>query len=240
MAHRLFGAALAALTASVILTAGARVETRAQWISFEGYDWWPDCYAEPDDISFLPVYSINEAQTYVDLGRNIVFEDGRRWRAIQATKDKDFGDVRVQTGTWYAGMGIEEWPARTVDVRRQLDAFRVVSYEINGNRHSVDPSCVQVHRTTDETVGYYNAWVRFTEAGLYQLKITARQVFDFAFIFPFAQMGTSDPLGLDGRRVFVRGETAGEILDGDIVHTYELQVAKRPGERGPSSDHRQH
>jgi len=224
--HRLLGASLAALFAAVVLSAGVRVQSRAQWISEEGYDWWTDCYEAPGDISFLPVYLPNEAQTYVDLGRNVVLEDGRRWRAMQTTRDKDLGATRAVTGTWYAGMGSEEWPPRSVNVRTQLNAFRVVSYEINGNRHSVDPSCVMVYATADETIGFYNSWVRFTEAGLHTLKITGRQMFDYPFIFPFAQMGTADPLGLDGRRIFVRGETVGDVLDGDIVHTYELHVAK--------------
>ena len=228
MPHRFLGASLTALVAAVLLSASVRVETRAQWVSEEGYDWWGDCYDVPDDISFLPVYLPNEAQTYVDLQRNIVLEDGRRWRAIQATRDKDFGATRAVTGTWYGGMGSEEWPPRTVNVRSQLNAFRVVSYEINGNRHSVDSSCVIVYATSEETIGFYNAWVRFTEPGLHTLKITGRQVFDYPFIFPFLQKGTTDPLGLDGRRIFVRGETVGDVLDDDFVHTYELHVGKKP------------
>ena len=226
MASRYLGAALAALLAAVVLSATGRVETRPQWVAAEGYDWWNDCYEVPDDISFLPTYLPNEAQTYVDLGQTVVREDGRRWRAVQATRDKDLGPTRALTGTWYAGMGSEEWPPRSVNVRAQLAAFRVMSYEIDGNRHNVDPSCVNVYSTDDETIGFYNAWVRFTEAGLHTLKITARQQYDFAFIFPFLQMGPTDPLGLDGRRIFLRGETMGDQLDGDIVHTYELHVAR--------------
>ena len=61
MPHRFLGATLAALVAAVLLSAGVRVETRAQWVSEEGYDWWPDCYEVPDDISFLPIYLPNEA-----------------------------------------------------------------------------------------------------------------------------------------------------------------------------------
>ena len=228
MPHRLLGALLAALVAAVICPAGARVETRSKWVSFEGHDWWGECYEAPDDISFLPVYLPNEAPTYVDLGHNIVLEDGRRWRAIQATRDKDMGATRAVTGTWYSGMGSEDWPPRTVDVRTQLNAFRVVSYEIDGDRHAVNPACVVVYATSDETIGFYNAWVRFTEPGLHTLKITGRQVFDYPFIFPFLVTGTTDPLGLDGRRVFVRGETVGDVLDGEFVHTYELHVGKRP------------
>ncbi len=86
MPHRFLGATLAALVAAVLLSAGVRVETRDQWMSGEGYDWWTDCYEVPDDMSFLPIYLPNEAPTYVDLGRNIVLEDGRRWRAVQATR----------------------------------------------------------------------------------------------------------------------------------------------------------
>ena len=228
MPHRFLGATLAALVAAVLLSAGVRVETRDQWISGEGYDWWTDCYQVPDDISFLPVYLPNEAQTYVDLGRNIVLDDGRQWRAVQTTRDKDLGATRAVTGTWYGGMGSEEWPPRSVNVRAQLNAFRVVSYEINGDRHPVNSSCVIVYATSEETIGFYNAWVRFTEPGLHTLKITGRQVFDYAFIFPFLQTGTTDPLGLDGRRIFVRGESVGDTLDGDLVHTYELHVGRRP------------
>lgn len=228
MPHRFLGATLTALVAAVLLSASVRVESRVQWVSEEGYDWWADCYEVPDDISFLPVYLPNEAQTYVDLGRNIVLEDGRRWRAVQTTRDKDLGATRAVTGTWYAGMGSEEWPPRSVNVRAQLTAFRVVSYEINGKAHAVDSSCVIVYATSQETIGFYNAWVRFTEPGLHTLKITGRQLFDYPFIFPFLQMGTTDPLGLDGRRIFARGEAVGDVLDGDLVHTYELHVARRP------------
>lgn len=228
MPHRFLGATLAALVAAVVLSAGVRVETRDQWISGEGYDWWTDCHDAPDDMSFLPVYLPNEAPTYVDLGRNIVLEDGRRWRAVQATRDKDLGATRAVTGTWYSGMGSEEWPPRTVNVHAQLNAFRVVSYEINGNRHAVDSSCVIVYTSNSETLGFYNAWVRFTDPGSHTLKITGRQLFDYAFIFPFLETGNTDPLGLDGRRMFVRGETVGDTLDGDFVHTYDLRVGRRP------------
>ena len=228
MLHRLLGATLAAILAAVLLAAGARVESRAQWVSYEGYDWWDDCYTVPDDITFLPTYVRNEAQTLVDLGYNVLLEDGRRWRAVQATRDKDLGARPAVTDTWYSGMGSEEWPPRSVNVRAQLDAFRVLSYEVNGNRHSVPSSCVIAYNTDDETIGFYNAWVRFTDPGLYTLKITGRQVLDYPFVFPFAQMGTTDPLGLDGRRIFVRGETVGDTLDGDFVHTYELHVGKKP------------
>ena len=227
MPHRFLGATLAALVAAVLLSAGVRVETRDQWISGEGYDWWNDCHEVPDDISFLPVYLPNESQTYVDLGRNIVLDDGRAWRAIQATRDKDLGPTRAVTGTWYSGMGSEEWPPRSVNVRTQLTAFRVVSYEIDGNKHTVDPSCLIVYDTSEETIGFYNAWVRFTDPGPHTLKITGRQLFDYPFIFPFLT-GATDSLGLDGRRVLVR-EEVGDTLDGDFVHTYELRVGRRPG-----------
>jgi hypothetical protein len=225
--QRFLGATLTAIVAAVLLSAGVLVETRTQWVSGEGYDFWNDCFEVPDDIAFLPVYLPNEAQTYVDLGRNIVLEDGRRWRAVQATRDKDLGATRAVTGMWYAGMGSEEWPPRSVNVRTQLNAFRVVSYEINGNRYAVDPACIVVYATSEETIGFYNAWVRFNDAGLHTLKITGRQVFDYPFIFPFLQMGTTDPLGLDGRRIFARGEAVGDLLDGDLVHTYEVHVGKR-------------
>jgi hypothetical protein len=216
---------------AVLLPASVRVETKVQWVSRDGYDWWTDCSEVPDDISFLPVYLRNEAQEYVDLGRNVVLEDGRRWRAVQATRDKDLGATRAVTGRWYSGMGSEEWPPRTVNVRAQLNAFRVVSFEIDGNRHAVDRSCVIVYASDDETIGFYNAWVRFTESGLHTLKITGRQLFDYRFVFPFARTGTPDPVGLDGRRIFIRGETIGDTLDGDLVHTYEMHVAKRPAGR---------
>lgn len=228
MSHRFLGATLAALIAAVLLSAGVRVETRDQWISGDGYDWWTDCYEVPDDISFLPTYLPGEAPTYVDLGRNIVLEDGRRWRAVQATRDKDLGATRAVTGTWYGGMGSEEWPPRSVNVKAQLNAFRVVSYEIDGHRHDVPSSCVIVYATNEETIGFYNAWVRFTDPGPHTLKITGRQMFDYPFIFPFSQTGATDPLGLDGRRIFVR-EEVGDTLDGDFVHSYELRVGRRPG-----------
>jgi hypothetical protein len=83
-----------------------------------------------------------------------------------------------------------------------------------------------VFETEDHTIGFYNAWVRFTEAGLHTIKITGRQLENDPFIFPFAQMGGADPYGFGGRRIFLAGEHVGDVLDGDIIHTYEMHVGR--------------
>jgi len=67
--------------------------------------------------------------------------------------------------------------------------------------------------------------VRFTEPGVHTLRIFGRQLADFYFIFPFQALGGADPFGLLGRRVFLRGEYVGDMLDGEFVHSYELDAS---------------
>jgi hypothetical protein len=222
--YRTVSAAFVACLAAIVLTS-TPVETRMHWYSGEGYDWWTDCSDVPDTLEFLPIYLANDSPGFVDL-RRTVSRSGLQWRVMQYTRDKDMGPTRISTGIWYGGMGADEWPSGSLDARRLLERFRVTSWEIDGTRHAVDPSCVVILSTDDQTIGFYNAWVRFTEAGLHTLKITGRQVSDFYFVYPFANLGVTDPFGLEGRRVFLAGESLGEALDDEFTHTYELHVGK--------------
>ena len=192
----------------------------------DGYELWSDCSQLPDDVfEFLPVYLPGEAPGLVDLGQSVALE-GLRWRALQYTRDKTFGPVQISTGRWYSGMGAERWPVGTVDPAQQLDRFRITTWEVDGVSHAIDPSCVLPLETEESSLALYNVWVRFTDPGVHTLKIVGRQVRDFFFLYPYGAMGTTDPLGLSGRRVFLRGEAVGDVLDGEFVHRYEL-VANR-------------
>jgi hypothetical protein len=219
------GAAIIASLTVALLLAVPGVSARPQWYSGDGYDWWADCSDVPDPIEFLPIYNGSDAPGFVDLGRTIV-RSGVRWRQLQYTKDKELGVTRVSTGRWYSGMGADQWPPSSLDARRLLETFRVVAFEVDGNRHAVDPSCTFVLATDETTIGFYNAWVRFTEPGLYSLRIIGRQIDDFFFTDALVQSGLSDPLGLEGRRVFLRGESVGYNLDDEFTHAYELNVGK--------------
>lgn len=219
------GATLVATLVAGLLLAGPGLAARPQWISEDGYDWWADCSDLPDPIEFLPIYQANDAPGFVDLGRGIL-RSGVRWRQLQYTKDKELGSTRVLTGRWYSGMGADQWPPSSTDARRLLETFRVVAFEIDGNRHGVDPSCTFVLATDETTIGFYNAWVRFSEPGIHSLRIIGRQIEDFFFTDTLVQSGLSDPLGLEGRRAFLRGESVGNSLDDDFTHTYELNVSR--------------
>lgn len=226
MGRKTIASALSALAATVLLAVAPAVQAAPiQWFSGEGYDWWTDCSDVPDPLEFLPIYLGSEAPGFVDLGRTIT-RSGVRWRVMQYTRDKDLGATRISTGRWYGGMGADEWPPASTDARRLLDRFRVTAWEIDGNRHAVDPSCVVLLTTEDLTIGFYNSWVRFTEAGLHTLKISGRQVEDFYFISPLGAIGLSDPFGLEGRRVFLAGEAVGDTLDDEFTHSYELHVGR--------------
>ena len=125
-----------------------------------------------------------------------------------------------------AGIIGDDWPANSVDVRAEMLAYQVVGMEVDGVRHQITPSCLRVFDFGDDGVlGVYNAWVRFSAAGQHTLKIVTRQVREFYFVYPFDFFGIPDPLGLDGRRVFVRGEVVGDSpFDGQIIHDYVLNV----------------
>ncbi|HXT70018.1 MAG TPA: hypothetical protein VN700_09705 [Vicinamibacterales bacterium] len=221
MARRLVGATLIALLAA-FMAASPAASPREQWYPGDGYDWWTDCSDVPDPLEFLPVYLGSETPGFVDLRRTITRSEVR-WRVMQYTRDKDFGTTRISANRWYGGMGADEWPAGSPDAARFLDRFRVTAFEIDGNRHAVDPSCVVVLPGDDHTISFYNAWVRFGEPGLHTLKVIGRQIGEFFFTH---DSGLSDPFGLEGRRVFLAGELAGDAIDDEFVHTYELNVGK--------------
>jgi hypothetical protein len=220
---RVVGAAISAVVCAVLLASVAPAQAREHWIEGDGYDWWADCSDVPDPIEFLPIYLGNESPGFVDLRRTITRNDVR-WRVMQYTRDKDFGPTRVSAGRWYGGMGADEWPPWSQNAVRHLDRFRVLAFEIDGNRHAVDPACVVVLPGDEHTIGFYNAWVRFGEPGLHTLKIIGRQMEEF--FFTHGETGLSDPFGLEGRRVFLAGEFAGDTLDDEFTHTYELNVGR--------------
>jgi len=224
MVNRTLGALALAGLVAVGLGWLPRVEAREP-AQDEGYELWADCTELPDTFELLPAYLGNEVPGFVDLASDTV-RGGQRWRAIQYTRDKDFGPTRARVGQWYGGMGAADWPSGTVDLERQYEAFRVTAWEVDGLRHAVPSDCTLVFYTDDQTIGVYNVWIRFSAPGMHVVRIYGRQVHDFPFVFPFDRQGTADPLGLEGRRVFVRGEVVGDVLDDEFVHSYEIHVGR--------------
>ena len=222
---RVVSATLIAIAAALLLAAVPSAHERDRWLSFDGYDWWPDCSEVPDPIEFLPIHKGSDDPGFVDLRRRIT-RNGTDWRVMQYTRDKDFGLTRISVGRWYGGMGADRWPAGSRDAARHLERFRVTAWEVDGNRHDVDPSCVLIIPGEDQTIGFYNVWVRFNEPGSHTLKIIGRQILDFFFIDPDVQAGLADRLGLEGRRVFLAGESRGDLLDDEFTHSYDLQVSR--------------
>jgi hypothetical protein len=220
MLRRLSAAGLAVLVFAVLSRA-----PRAEALRSDGYELWTNCGDLPGYFEFLPIYLGGDAPGYIDLGRNDSFA-GVDWRVLQYTRDKTFPNVRATTDVWYGGMGADTWPAGTVDVAGQLAAFRVTAWEVDGTRFPVSPSCVVTLETEELSMGLYNVWVRFTEAGTHTLRVFGRQVADFRFLYPFQAKGLTDPLGLGGRRVFLRGESLGDSMDDEFVHTYQLHVVR--------------
>jgi hypothetical protein len=220
MLQRFFGAVCLAIALAVVFVQSPAAARGAD----EGYELWSNCGELPDSFDFLPIYLGNEAPGFVDLGRAVGGRGGLSWRAMQYTRDKDFGPVRVTMGRWYGGMGADRWPVGTINPVAQFAAFRVTAWEIDGTRYPVDPSCLWTFTNDELSFGLYNVWVRFTEPGVHRLRIFGRQAAPFYFIYPFALMGGADPFGLDGRRVFLPEEIVGDLLDEEFVHVYELHV----------------
>jgi hypothetical protein len=236
MQHRLFGAATLAVVVGLGLAWATALEARdvrpGEAGQNEGFEFWGDCTELPDSFEFLPVYLGGETPGFIDLGTDVV-RVGASWRALQYTRDKDFGAVRARVGPWYGGMGADDWPTGTVDLHRQYAAFRVSTWEVDGTRYAVPADCRLVFTTESRTIGAWNVWIRFTSPGVHRVRVIGRQVRDFAFIYPFAAKGLSDPLGLDGRRIFTVGEQIGDAMDDEFVHTYEVHVDREDvGPRG--------
>jgi hypothetical protein len=191
-----------------------------------GHEIWSDCDQLPplDEIGFLPIFLPTEEPGFVDLGTLTVEHAGATYKALQYSRDKDFGTVQVPSGTWLTGAGGDEWPAGTVDVASEMRATRVVSWEIDGVPYKVTPACFLDLSSEEGTFGLYNVWVRFDEPGTHVLRITLEQKRNFYFVHPYDFLGIPDPAGLEGRRVFLQGEVVGDDLDGRIVHSYVLDV----------------
>jgi hypothetical protein len=217
MLRRLVVAGLMALAIAVV---AARPQAAAR-PSSEAHEVWNDCSELPDGWQFLPYYLGRDTQGFVDVGTDNL--QGLGIRAVQYTRDKDFGGVRAVAGRWYGSqMGFARGPAGA-DLRSQMAAFRLIALEVDGTSYAVDPSCVRFMDDDDYTIGLYNVWVRFSDAGIHTVKIFGRQIAPFPFLDAAVAAGGMDPFGLDGRRVFV-GERIGDVMDGQFVHTYELQV----------------
>lgn len=192
----------------------------------DGYELWTACSELPDDFEFLPVFLGSDSPGFVDLKHNIEV-GGAGHRALQYTRDKDLGIVPIRVGRWYGGMGWDSWPAQTVDPARQYESFQVTAWEVDGTRYPLDPNCILTLATEEEWLGLHSTWVRFTEPGQHSLKVFARQIAPFFFRDPLVRTHGVDPLGLDGRRVFVSEELVGDVLDQQFVHQYDLRVTKR-------------
>lgn len=228
MRHRLLGAALLSAGVGLGLAWTSALEARETHPD-EGFEFWGDCTELPGSFEFLPIYLGHETRGFIDLGIDID-RGGFKWREVQYTRDKDFGAVRARVGRWYGGMGADDWPVGTVDLRRQYAAFRVAAWEVDGTRFAVPEDCQLVFDTEARTIGAWNVWIRFTSPGVHRVRVIGQQVRDFAFIYPFSALGLTDPLGLDGRRIFTTGEALGDALDDELVHTYEVHVDREDDE----------
>ena len=188
------------------------------------YEFWPNCNALPPlaDLQPLPIFLPMETPSFVDLGSLTQTHAGESWKALQWTRDKDFGTVPVEVGKWVIGAGGDEWPANTVDVKKEMFATRVVAWEIDGKTFNVNPSCFLDLSSSEGTFGLYNIWVRFNAPGTHTLRIFLRQIRDFYFVF-HGDLGPIVDPG-NGRWVFLAGEIVGNTLDGLMVHPYTLDV----------------
>src|SRR5580765_2278921 len=152
---------VAGLVAIAISLAAARPHAAPARPSDEdGFEVWSDCRSLPDAFSLLPTYLASEPQGFVDLGRTETI-GSQPFRALQYTRDKDFGEWPIRAGRWYGGMGISRLPLHTVDPAQMLERFRVTAWQIDGNPYPVYPTCVQVEETDDVAMAWYNMWVRF-------------------------------------------------------------------------------
>jgi len=230
MLRRLVVAGLMALAIAVV-AARPQAATRP---SPEGHELWSDCSELPDGFEFLPYYLGRDSQGFVDVGTADL--NGLAFRALQYTRDKDFGGVRAVAGRWYGSrMGFARGRAGA-DLRSQMAAFRLTALEVDGTSYAVDPACVRIIEDDDFTVGVYNVWVRFSDAGVHTVRVFGRQVAPFPFLDPAVAAGAMDPFGLDGRRIFVQDERLGEVIDGQFVHSYELQVGREDNDGGRGGD----
>jgi hypothetical protein len=188
-----------------------------------GFEFWSSCTSLPDfaDVEFLPIFTDSETPGFVDLGSLAVHRNGLKWKALQFTRDKAF-DITVPAGKWLFGLLGDEWPAGTVDVIQELRSGRLESIEVDGWNFWIRPDCLLDLSSEEGTFAMYVVLPKFTKPGYHSLKYRWAQRRSFFFIYPYAALGTTDPFGLDGRRVFLGGETVGNRLDGQMVLKYRV------------------
>jgi hypothetical protein len=187
-----------------------------------GWEVWADRATIPwDEVTFLPIFTPDETPAFVDLGTN-VSHGGTEWRALQYQRDKALA-VTVPLNSYLFGPLGDEWPSGTVDAVAELHAVRLVAIEIDGTRIDVEPSSI-LDLSGDRAVAVYNVLPRFTAPGQHTIRYFWQQKRAFYFVYPFAVLGFPDPLGMEGRRVFVAGERVGNPIDGMIVLSYDLTV----------------
>lgn len=189
------------------------------------YELWPSCTTLPDfaEVEFLPIFTPSEPPAFVDLGSLTVQHAGKTWKALQFTRDKSL-DATVSVNKWLFGLAGDEWPAGTVDVFKELHAGRLESVDIDGKSVKVNPSCLLDLSSQDGSFAVYVVLLKFTSPGVHTLKYRWRQRRAFYFVYPFDVLNIPDPAELNGRRVFLGGETVGDPVDGDLVLNYNVTV----------------
>jgi hypothetical protein len=108
--------------------------------------------------------------------------------------------------------------------RRLFEHLRVSAWEIDGTLYPVDPTCVWTQETDDQASGFsISGCDSRRPARTRSRSCTARSRSSRS---PIHSWPGADPFGLDGRRVLVKGEVLGDVLDEQFVHSYELVVMK--------------
>ena len=140
--------------------------------------------------------------------------------AIEVKGDKV--TVTVPAGKWLFGLQGDDWPPGTVDAFNEMHSVRLESIEIDGRPVKLNPS--DILTVPGHSFAVYNVYPRFNVHGQHTIVYRWRGRSANYFVIPFDVLGFPDPLGLDGRRVFVPGEIDGVTLDGAMSLSYSVTV----------------
>ena len=200
-------------------------------VGAQDFDWWEDRTFIPpfEQIASLPLASDDfGGDQHHHLGDKVLERDGLEYKAVQFFRDAEF-TVEAQVGQYVLGWIGQFYPKGTFDGEGWLRSTEL-TLEINGQAFPIaeeDQVMIPDFPSGEDNLWTYMAFPRFLTPGEYTLKYRWRQLEPFFWVFPFGHPLIphlpADPLGFEGRRVYVPEED-GEILDGEFVLTYHLTV----------------